>query len=222
MNRCGIHDPARYLKLLEESNDELKRLVIELTINLSYFFRNPETFNQFRRICLSSLSTNHPSFWSAGCAAGEEPYTIAIILDQDGWDSYEIIGTDIDSDAISRAKKAVYNHFSIQFVPEGIKRSYFKIRDGQYLLDRRIVSKVKFEVNDLFQTNYREAFDVVFLRNVLIYLSKPAQIRLLKIISQSIKPKGFLILGKVETMIGIDPDQRFRPIDLKERIFQLQ
>lgn len=223
MNRIGITDPGEYLEILDNSTKELQTLVLELTINLSYFFRNPETFATFESLCLPTISEAQKiAFWSAGCAAGEEPYTIAIIADKFGLDDVTILGTDIDSQAISRARAATYNQFAVQFVSDELLKNYFQIEDNKYILDKRIATKVGFEVCDLFKTKHKNKFDAIFLRNVLIYLSKPAQVEILKIIKKSLKDNGYLILGKVETMIGIDPEGFFKQINLKERIFQLQ
>ncbi|HID31827.1 MAG TPA: protein-glutamate O-methyltransferase CheR [bacterium (Candidatus Stahlbacteria)] len=222
MNRIGVHDPGEYLKILKGSDEELKKLSLELTINLSYFFRNPETFDAFEQICLGRiLKSKELSIWSAGCAAGEEAYTIAIILDRHKVRRFRILATDIDLGAIKRAKEGVYSQFAVQFVPDEILKTYFKHEEGNYHLDRRIVNMVQFELNDLFQAIHPNTFDAVFLRNVLIYLSRPAQIELLRIVKLNLKKGGYLILGKVETMIGIDPDGLFHPISLRERIYQL-
>ncbi|HIE05180.1 MAG TPA: protein-glutamate O-methyltransferase CheR [bacterium (Candidatus Stahlbacteria)] len=222
MSRAGISSPGEYLVLLEKSEAELNNLVVELTINLSYFFRNPETYELFEKICIPEITKYpKPAVWSAGCAAGEEPYTIAIIMEKFGIES-EILGTDIDGTAIERAKNAVYNQFAVQFIPDTILNNYFEENNRRYRLDEKITTKVKFEVEDLFRTKHKDRFNVVFLRNVLIYLSKSAQIELLAIVKRSLKKKGFLILGKVETMIGIDPDGDYLPVNLKERIFKLK
>ncbi len=223
MRALGIGDYKSYLEFIKGEPAELQLLLKTIPINLSYFYRNPEVFECFQRNVLPALNKKRQlSFWSAGCASGEEAYSIAIALHEALGDEIlkcriHIYGTDVDVEAIEQAEKGVYTDFALSYLPAELINRYFKKDNGNYEIVPYLKKYVQFYRIDLFEIPPFEKVDVIFCRNVLIYLAKEGQKEIIKIFHDKLKPTGFLILGKVEILLGITG---FKVIDTRERIYQ--
>ncbi len=192
-----------------------------LMTNESFFFRDGKPFEQFRQVVLPRLLASraqqrHCRIWSAACSTGQEPYTLAMILKEEaaklgGW-KFEIVGTDISQDALSRARDGIYTQFEVQRgLPIQLLVKYFK-QDGdkwQIAPDLRAMVQYR-EFNLLEDLGVLGRFDVVFCRNVLIYFDQTTKSSILERISRILFNDGLLYLGGAETVLGVS--DRFEPL----------
>lgn len=223
MRALGINDYGDYLKYLEREPVELQELLKTIPINLSYFYRNPEVFEYFQTEVIPKILTRGPlSFWSAGCASGEEVYSIVIAIletlgEKAGFHRPMIYGTDVDQEAIEQARRGVYSRYALAYMPSELVGRYFNKKDGSYEIVPRLKKYVDLSCTDLFRPPAFGPVNVIFCRNVLIYFAKEAQRQLIRIFYDALKREGFLILGKVEVLLGIDG---FRVVNTRERVYQ--
>ena len=162
--------------------------------------------------------------WSAGCASGEEPYTIAIILLEELGDNLgnllvSILATDIDDDALKKAMQGFYQPFSLKNIPPNILKKYFHSENGGYRIKDVVKRLVRFRKHDLISGEKLRYFDVIFCRNVMIYFSRELQERLFMDFYNSLNDGGFLIIGKTETLTG-EAREKFICVNVQERIFR--
>lgn len=208
----GCPDLAAYGRLLRQDPTEYKALLNALSINLTRFFRDPSTFQALEERFLPDLLRRRAGerrlrAWSAGCAAGEEPYSLAILvcaalgpaLPQ--W-QVEILGSDIDDQALQRARAGRYDSTAFQDLPPRyqvwIKR-YFS-PGPQCTLAEAVRSLVTFQHHDLTRDPFPTDLDLLLCRNVLIYFERDQQDRLYRRFCDSLRPEGLLVLGKTEIL----------------------
>jgi len=223
----GMDDPERYVALLQESAQEQVQLLEALTIHVSQFFRNPSTFALLEKRILPELllqARNNNSklrIWSAGCAGGEEPYSLALLCQEllQADDLLSIVATDISADILRKAKQAFYIKTRVVEVPEALLERYFVALANGYQLNAEIQHRVRFYRHDILieQPNFR--VDLLLCRNLLIYLSRPQQERVLRMLAKALLPGGYLVLGRAETLVA-GVRELFRCIDPAERIYQ--
>ncbi|MEO8199102.1 MAG: protein-glutamate O-methyltransferase CheR [Gemmatimonadota bacterium] len=232
MRAHNVTSYEAYLAILENTPDELQKLSDALTINVTKFFRNIELWQRLRDSVLPDLwlEGNNPlRVWSAGCASGEEPYSLAMLFAETShraahpeWmQRLAIDATDIDRVCLERAKAGVYPQSAFTETPPDLLSAYTepagddrrKVRDEV----RRVV-----QVNRLDLTNdapRHSAYSMIVCRNVLIYFDRPMQERLFAIFATTLRPGGILVLGKVETILGPTRD-RLDLVDARERIYR--
>jgi chemotaxis methyl-accepting protein methylase len=229
MRACGVHRYSEYGELLRGDAVEYERLLNVLTINVSKFFRNIEVWQEVEREVLPALfSDGRPRvrIWSAGSAAGEEPYTIAIMLREyamkhgleDRLARCVIVGTDIDRQVLERARLGEYNEAALSELPLELRDRWFSF-DRTYRLHEEVRRMVRFEPLDLLTDPFPEGQDLVVCRNVMIYFERELQDTLLQRLRDSLAAGGYLVLGKVETIFG-PLSREFRNIAHRERIYQ--
>jgi len=201
MRARGIHTYDEYAKLLDRDAHEYQELLDALTINVTKFFRNAETWDALKPYLVTLGTTRRElRVWSAGCASGEEPYTIAILLLESlGAGRGAIDATDIDRLSLERTRQARYPEAAFSEMPAGLKRRYF--RDGQPI--EAVRSLVRSQTHDLTRAPPpRPPYDLIVCRNVVIYFERSAQERLFQVFVDALSPGGVLLLGKVETLFG--------------------
>jgi len=228
---CGAPTLRAYLKLVRRNPVERGRLVSALTIHVSQFFRNPSTFRAIRESVLPAVLAAKRAeggralrFWSVGCASGEEPYSLAILLLEVGAEairerSTKIYATDIDPQSLNQAKGARYHAHSLANVPSHWRQRYFTQADGRYQVVPEVRSLVLFKAHNILDALPFRRIDLVACRNVLIYMTEALQERVLVSIHEALNPGGFLILGKVEGLTGAARDL-LEPVDVGERIYR--
>lgn len=204
-HRCGS-DVIQFCKLLDSDAETLDQLRAMLTINVSEFFRDPEQFDYLRSDVLPELlkRTRSLRIWSAACAQGQEPYSVAIILaEMSAENRAMILATDLDREAIQRAKAGgPYRPNEVRNVPNWQLRKYFTASDESFMLIEQMRRQVQFRELDLLTDEFKTAFDLIICRNVMIYLSSEAKQRLVRRLHASLKPGGVLFVGGAETMFG--------------------
>lgn len=223
MRALRLDKYEQYLQYLIDHPAEMKILLDALTINLSYFFRNPETFDYIRDTLFPALQTKGEKIivWSAGCAHGEEPYSLAITAAQSGALQHMIVyGTDIDQKALSMADQGLYDAYAFEYTPDHILHTYFQKADGKYAIVPEIRDHVKFFNSDLFDKPPFGRCDVIMCRNVLIYLDRTAQSAILRNFYEQLSDDGYLIIGKVELLIGIAEVKLFDVVNRAEHVYK--
>ena len=231
MRACGVHTYRDYGDLLHRTPLEYEHLRDALTINVTRFYRNAETWHLLRRAMLPELcAPARPAFrfWSAGCASGEEPYTLAILvadlLDRAGrghdLSRLTVDATDIDRASLERATAATYRSDGLTEMPDELVRDYFEAAGT----DRRVVERVRRRVQVRRLELSREAplradYDLILCRNVVIYFDRQTQERLFRSFADSLVPGGYLVLGKVETLFG-PARERLVLVDPRERVYR--
>ena len=206
-----------YLKYLKKHPEELDELVDVLTINVSRFFRNTLAFEYIADKILPALVFKKktgpgPSLriWSAGCATGEEPYSMAILIRElqkkEKLDlTVNIFATDIDERALKRAGKAVYPYDSIKNIKYRLLKGYFEETGKRFQLTPKIQEMVAFSAFDMMsKRGYAPpesvfgSFDIILCKNVLIYFSTTYQGRIFDKLYRSLAKGGYLVLGRAE------------------------
>jgi chemotaxis protein methyltransferase CheR len=202
-----VAEPEDFVRLLQADDQAFDSLIVDLTVGETYFFREPAQFEMLRREILPDIMRNrHPGsvlrLWSAGCATGEEPYSLAIVLEQEGLaGSAAILGTDISRAALARAHEATYGRWSLRNSPAEITERYFRRRDDRFHLLDRFRRRVKFDYLNLASDVYPSAgngtagVDVILCRNVLIYFEPDAVGRIAQRLFAALAPGGWLIAG---------------------------
>ena len=228
MRARGQPSFAAYSALLDREPGEYEHLLDTLTINVTKFFRNPETWEAVERQVLPELfAAKGPiRVWSAGSASGEEAYTLSILAHE--WAAkhartaelqrLRIVGTDIDRRSLENAQRAVYPELSLTETPERIVETWFS-PGPPFSLRPEAQRNVSFVRKDLISGEPEREQNLIFCRNVVIYFDRDIQERLFKDFYDALVPGGFLVMGKVETLIGV-ARTLFRSINNRERIFQ--
>lgn len=227
----GCPDYASYGRLLRQDREEFALLLEVMSINLTRFFRDASTFQAIEEEILPQLLAARAGqrrlrVWSAGCAAGEEPYSLAIMLrgllgaDLPNW-QLEIVATDIDRRALQRARRGVYDLFSFRALSPRYQAQiddYFT-RGPQRQLDDRIRDMVHFERHNLAHDPAPVDLDLILCRNVLIYFERPQQERLYRSFHRVLREDGFLVLGKTEVM-PMKWSPYFPVVNVREHIYR--
>jgi chemotaxis protein methyltransferase CheR len=163
-------------------------------------------------------------FWSVGCAGGEEPYSLAILLkesfaEEPSLPRVDILATDVDEGIIEAARQGVYVDERLDETPDAIKLRWFTLDGEKYYLHPEIKSMVRFQHADLFNTGIFHKCDLILCRNVLIYLERPEQEKVINGFADLLGSGGILVLGKSETLPG-QTRLRFQPLCPVERIYR--
>ena len=221
-----INSVEEYLKYIEKDPKELDMLFDICLIGVTSFFRDKESFKALERELkklLDSKATNEPvRAWVAGCATGEEAYTIAIIVSEllkaaGKQLPVQIFATDVDEKAVSFARSGIYSRKATELVPDKLLKEYFVENENSYEVAKSIRSMVLFTKHDLTNNPPFLKLDLVSCRNLLIYFSAGLQQQILPLFHYSLHPNGILFLGKSEN-IGSFADL-FASIDEKNKLF---
>ncbi|MBB6735753.1 CheR family methyltransferase [Cohnella zeiphila] len=172
-----------------------------MTINVSEFWRNANRWQVLMNQFLPALLKASPrlNIWSAACSTGEEPYTLAMILDKLGaLDAASILATDIDEGVLAKAREGVYLERSLREVPKEFVKGYFQEKDGAYCVSDRLKKAVKFRKHNLLLDPFGERFDLIVCRNVMIYFTEEAKRGLYGRFANALKAGGLLFVGSTE------------------------
>jgi len=223
MRALGVVDFSAYLEHLKRDPTEIERLLNILTINLSFFFRNPETFAFLQQHQFPEFKKKGESLilWSAGCANGEEPYSLAISAAESSLlHRVTIYGTDIDQGTVDQAQRGIYSIPAFQYTPDRVVQKYFTRTKAGYRVNDDIRARVHFLHLDLLEEPPFGPCNLIMCRNVLIYLNRNAQSAVIRNFYQQLKTAGYLIIGKVELLIGIPEVKLFEVISRTEHIYR--
>lgn len=208
-----------YQQYLQKQDDEWQVLDSFCRITISLFYRDRATFNLLQNDILPELAKDHPlRCWCAGTSSGEEPYTLAMILQEKHVDHEKIMATEIDAHMIGRAERGCYPEGATKELPSSWKDKYFR-KEEDLCLQEEIKTQVLFQQQDIREQMPDGPFDIVFCRNlVAMYFDKEWQLKLFRKIHDKMNPGGALLLGKHESL----PEalEGFAPWFPKENIYR--
>jgi chemotaxis protein methyltransferase CheR len=208
----GLGSYGAYLKLInDQAQSEERRISIDLlTTNETYFFREPKHFDFLRDSILPGVSARERfRVWSAACSTGEEPYSIAMLLsDRLAHHNWDLLGTDLSTRVLESARQGLYDTARTRDIPADYLRRFCLKGTGPYtdkvLIDEPLRERVQFSHVNLNETLPRLGlFDVVFLRNVMIYFEPPTKVAVVARIANCLRPGGYLIIGHSDTLNGV-------------------
>lgn len=224
----GAKSFAGYQNYLEAHPSEFATLFNTILINVTSFFRDPAAWDVVRIKAIPEIvAANAPGdsirAWSAGCATGEEAYTIAMIMAEElGIDHYrervKIYATDVDEEALNTARHAVYNERQVESVPPDLLDKYFEEVDGLFFVRKDLRRNVIFGRHDLINDPPISRIDLLSCRNTLMYLNSDTQARVLAQLHFALNEGGFLLLGRAETLMAYG--HTLVPVDLRRRLSQ--
>lgn len=220
----GLRDPER-------RHAELRAIAQGLTVGETYFFRVPEQFRALAEVALPDRLRERQGqgpvrILSAGCATGEEAYTVALLLREAMPDvaprDVAITGVDVNTTFLAKARKAQFSPWSLRGLAPELRTRYFREEHRTFHLDPALAAMVRFDERNLLADDgwEREAFDIIFCRNVFIYFSPEATRKALSRLTQALAPGGYMFLGPAETLRGIS--REFRLIHTHETFYYQQ
>ena len=228
MRARGVHTYHDYARVLDTDAAEYERLLDALTINVTRFCRNPEAWAALDAQVLPALLTRARTplrVWSAGCASGEETYTLAMYLHRRAAQlgraarAVEVLGTDIDKASLEAAEAGRYPEPALAEMPADLRAAYFP-GAAPVEVPAAVRALVRFRRHDLLgEPAPGGPFDLIVCRNVTIYFDKASQEALLAKFHGALAPGGVLMLGKVETL-SLAQRGLFETVDARERLFR--
>ncbi|WP_414551100.1 CheR family methyltransferase [Anabaena sp. CCY 0017] len=227
MQSLNIESFEDYLDYLEVYQDEFNQLFNTILINVTAFFRDTAAWEYLAEQVLPKIvalkkKSDQIRIWSAGCASGEEAYTLAILMAEImGAEEFrqrvKIYATDVDEEALNQARQAVYSVKDIQVVPQELQEKYFEITGNNYVFRQDFRRSVIFGRHDLLQDAPISRLDLLVCRNTLMYFNSETQGRIMARFHFALNDTGYLFLGKAEMLLI--HSNLFTPVDLKNRIF---
>jgi two-component system CheB/CheR fusion protein len=227
MQAVGVKTYAEFAHLLEQNPSEFDHLCDTVLINVTAFFRDGVPWDEVAstivpRILEGKRPEDPIRVWSAGCASGEEAYTLAIILAEAlGMDAFrsrvKIYATDVDEQALTIARHAAYDTKQVEGVQPDLLEKYFERQDGRYTFRKYLRRFLVFGRNDLVQDAPISRIDLLVCRNTLMYFDAATQAKILGRFHFALTDAGYLFLGRAETLLA--QSEFFSPVDLTRRIF---
>lgn len=214
MTSLGFTDFDQYSDFIEQAGNEKEKLTVVdlLTTNETYFFREPQHFNDLQHLIFPKIGNRPVRIWCAAASSGEEPYSIAMSLSEYfGMDTWELVASDISYRMLEKAKTGLYPMQRLENMPNAYLRKYCQKGvadyDGMFRVSESLRSRVKFlQHNLLDNASNLGLFDVIFVRNVMIYFDNKVKNVVLKNLYNQLRPGGWLITSHSESLIG-NPQQ---------------
>jgi two-component system CheB/CheR fusion protein len=227
MQNLGIENYGNYWQYIQEHHEECVSLLNTILINFSDFFRDPEHWDYLAKEILPQIIANkqpHEKIrvWSAGCASGQELYTLVMLLAESfGIKQYlervQIFATDMDEDALKQARKASYSDKEVANIPSELLSKYFEKTKEQYVFDLKLRLPIIFGCHDLAVNAPMSKIDLLVCRNVLMYFNPQTQATILVRFHFALTDKGFLFLGNAESLSN--NRYIYTPVSWKHRVF---
>jgi two-component system CheB/CheR fusion protein len=227
MEQLGIGDHESYVDFLEVHPEEFEPLFNTILINVTSFFRDPDAWALLRDVAIPELLERRAGgpirLWSAGCSSGQEAYSAVMLLAEAiGVDAVKervkVYATDVDDEALDQARQAVFHGRELESLPDDLAERYFEPSSGGQAFNSDLRRVVIFGRHDLLQDAPISRIDLLLCRNTLMYFNADAQRLLVSRLHYSLAEDGYLMLGKVETLVG--QGDLFEPIDPKRRLFR--
>jgi two-component system CheB/CheR fusion protein len=228
LQQVEVASYSDYLDYLELHPEEFIGLFNTILINVTGFFRDPESWDQLRADALPGvLAARKPTdpirVWSAGCASGEEAYTAAIVLaellgPEEFRDRVKIYATDADEVVLAQARQAIYSYEDVASVPADLREKYFERQGERCIFRSDLRRSVIFGRNDLVQDAPISRVDLLLCRNTLMYFNAETQARVVHRFHFAMNDDALLFLGKAEMLLS--HAELFQPVDLKRRFFR--
>ncbi|MBD1911728.1 MULTISPECIES: protein-glutamate O-methyltransferase CheR [unclassified Leptolyngbya] len=229
MQHVGAQHYQEYLDHLTQQPDEVTHLLNAVFINCTFFFRDRPIWDYLKSTIIPQIIANKAPnelirIWSAGCASGEETYSLAILLAEAlGVEQFQqrvqIYGTDIDADALWQAQRGCYFPYKVTGIPPELLERYFECTAEGYRWRQELYHSVTFHQHDLIQSPPLSHIDLLLCRNTLMYLIPQAQLQALVRFHFSLQQQGFLLLGMPEGQIPYLRQSLFESKNSKVRLF---
>lgn len=207
MQLWELSDYGEYFRIIRTDPEKKREFLDYITINVSEFFRNPQRWWVLRDEVIPALISDRGrkalNLWSAGCATGEEPYSLAILSKEMGLMSRKVLAMEIDQGALERARKGIYAEKQLANMPEEWKKRYFRfLADSRVEVIPEIRNGVEFRKGNLLEDRFPEGVDLILCRNVVIYFSGVTKDMLYRKFFESLAPGGYLMVGATEQIFG--------------------
>lgn len=204
IQKNGYDSYLDYVDAIRTNKELYDEFINYLTINVSEFYRNPEQWEVLRENILPFLLRKSPSLkiWSSACSTGDEPYTLVMVLNHYvPLKDIKIIATDIDNEAIKKAKAGIYTEKSVEKLPPRYLAKYFAKAGNTYVINDEVKACVEFNRLNLLKDTYPKNCDLIVCRNVLIYFTEEAKDEIYVKFNKALKTDGVLFIGSTEQII---------------------
>ncbi|MGW4064653.1 CheR family methyltransferase [Amycolatopsis sp. NPDC004747] len=228
MSQVEIDSYADYIDQLQVNADEFVALFNTILINVTGFFRDPDAWDHLREHVLPALLAERGPeepirVWSAGCAAGQEAFSLAMLFAEAlGVEAFrqrvKIYATDVDDEALAQARLAAYTPAEVEGLTEAQLEQFFELQGSRYCFRKDLRRSVIFGRNDLVQDAPISRIDLLVCRNTLMYFNAETQTKILERLHFALAPRGVLFLGKAEMLLS--HTRIFEPVNLKRRVFR--
>ncbi|MDC7231903.1 MAG: protein-glutamate O-methyltransferase CheR [Spirochaetales bacterium] len=230
LSASGLQNFTQILHRIIYDEEFFKQILLDLSINVTEMYRDPQFYLELRQKVVPYLST-YPfiKIWHAGCSAGQEVYSDAILLEEEGLlERVQIYATDFNEKILQKAKEGIYPVEEIRRYTENYQKAggtesfsdYYTAHYDSAMIKKSLRNNILFSFHNLVTDGVFGEMNMVFCRNVLIYFNKDLQNRVLKLFHDSLIPGGFLCLGSKESLKFSDLEDRFEIISAKEKIYR--
>lgn len=229
MNRLNEHDFYRFHQAILSNKALFNDLFCDFSINVSAFFRNSEVFLTLRRQILPYLATYpHSKIWCAGCASGEEPYSLAILLHELSLgERYRIYASDFNPYVLQEGRNGLFPSAMLELCSEGYHQSggegnvtsYLEAYEHFFAIDELLKKNIHFVSHNLATDSIFNSFNLILCRNVVIYFDEFLKKRVFQLFLSSLEMNGFLVLGESESLPQ-EFEQYFEVVHSKQKIYR--
>ena len=229
MSSIGVNSYSEYVDYLQVHQDEFENLFNAILINVTSFFRDPEAFEYLKAEVIPHVIADTKKniggqirIWSAGCASGEECYSVAILFAEalgagPFRDRVKLYATDVDEEELAVARQATYTDHQIEGLPVDYRNKYFDRIGHRWVFKKDFRRSIIFGRHDLLDDAPISKVDLLLCRNTLMYFNHEAQAKIVNRFRFALRDGGFLVLGKAEMLVNFS--EAFTPTDLKQRVF---
>ncbi len=204
MSRNSFNNFNNYYIGLKKNEELFKEFLNYLTINVSEFYRNPKQWEILEKNILPNIIKNNRKIkvWSSACSTGEEPYSLVMLLTKFfNISNINVLATDLDKTAISKAQIGVYNEKSLKNLPMSFKKKFFKKVGNSYRIDEKVKKCVEFKQINLLKDSYPKNYHLILCRNVMIYFTEDAKLDMYRKFHDSLTDDGVFFVGSTEQII---------------------
>lgn len=225
LRATGSATCGKYVIYLRKNPEEYQLLLNDLTINYTMFLRDFDVYLYLEKNIFPKLfASNTVRIWSAGCATGEEPYSLAILVHEvlgqtSANHQVTIFASDIDKDALANAARGEYLKKQLHGLAEQLIDKYFTKEGDLYRVKDFVRRIIRFEQHDLMKESVHKSLDLILCRNVMIYFSKESQRQIHMNFYEALRGGGYFITGKAEMLSG-EPSRKFQTVDVITRVYQ--
>jgi chemotaxis protein methyltransferase CheR len=226
----GLKRISEMIPLVVHDQDFFELFLSDMSVTVTEMFRDPWVFKKIRETVIPKLRTySRINIWHAGCATGAEVYSMAIILQEEGLlDRCQIYATDFNNKSLSLAKKGIFpinlmKAYTKNYIEAGGKSSfsdYYRASYDSACMVKSLRDHITFANHNLMNDGVFAEMNLLMCRNVMIYFNRNLQNRSLKLFSESLVPRGFLVLGTQESLNYSDYNHEFESFEAKERIYR--
>lgn len=201
MRTVNAGDYTEFVKLLHNDKQIYRRFLEHITINVSEFFRNRNHWEILEKDIIPALTRQRSrlKIWSAGCSTGEEPYSLAMLVQEKHLQlADKILATDIDRDVLSKAEAGIYTQKAVEGVPGAYLKRYFEHQGDFFSVNEGLKKMVNFQYHNLLRDSFKSDFDLILCRNVVIYFTEETKEQLYRKFAAALRPGGIMFIGSTE------------------------